>query len=84
MLGFLKDGPAVGQAFGVGDPPMRRGMVVLSESGFSEHACRYYLCELDGSGAVYTFGGAVRWPLEAGPPVRRPAFSPRAATARSK
>ena len=53
MMGFLKDGPAVGQAFGVGDPPMRRGMVVLSESGFGEHACRYYLCELDGSGAVY-------------------------------
>ena len=67
MKGFLKDGPAAGQAFEVGDPPIRRGMIVLSESHIGEHAHRYYLSEIDDSGAVYTYGGAVPWPPEAGP-----------------
>lgn len=71
MKGFLRDGPASGQSFEVGDPPLRRGIIVLGDSGFGEHAHRYYLCEVDDSGAVYTYGGAVRWPPEAGPPVRR-------------
>jgi hypothetical protein len=70
MKGFLKDGPAAGQAFEVGDPPIRRG-IVLGEAGFGEHAHRYYLSEIDDSGAVYTYGGAVRWPPEAGPRVIR-------------
>jgi hypothetical protein len=71
MKGFLKDGPAAGQAFEVGDPPMRRGMIVLGETAFGEHVHRYYLSEIDDSGAVYTHGGAVRWPPEAGPWVIR-------------
>jgi hypothetical protein len=71
MKGFLRDRPASGQAFEAGDPPLRRGMIVLSDSGFGEHAHRYYLSEVDDSGAVYVYGGAVRLPLEAGPPVQR-------------
>ena len=71
MKGFLKDGPAAGQAFEVGDPPIRRGIIVLGEAGFGEHAHRYYLSEVDDSGAVYTYGGAVRWSPEAGPRVTR-------------
>jgi hypothetical protein len=71
MKGFLKDGPAAGQAFEVGDPPIRRGMIVLGQAAFGEHTHRYYLSEIDDSGAVYTYGGAVPWPPEAGPPVIR-------------
>jgi hypothetical protein len=67
MKGFLKDGPAAGQAFEVGDPPIRRGMIVLCEAAFGEYAYRYYLSEVDDSGAVYTYGGGVPWPPEAGP-----------------
>ena len=43
MKGVLKDGPAAGQAFEVGDPPIRRGMIVLGEAAFGEHGHRYYL-----------------------------------------
>ena len=71
MTGFLKNGPAAGQAFEVGDPPIRRGIIVLGEAAFGEHAHRFYLSEIDDSGAVYTYGGAVPWPLEAGPWVVR-------------
>jgi hypothetical protein len=71
MKGFLKDGPAAGQAFEVGDPPIRRGMIVLGEAGFGEHVHRYYLTEVDDSGAVYAYGGVVPWPPEAGPIVVR-------------
>ena len=71
MKGFLKDGPAAGQAFEVGDPPIRRGMIVLSEVPFGEHVHRYYLSEVDDSGAVYIHGGAVPWPPEAGPHIVR-------------
>ena len=71
MKGFLKDGPAAGQAFEVGDPPTRRGVVVVGEAAFGEHAYRYYLSEIDDSGAVYAYGGAVPWPPEARPPVTR-------------
>ena len=71
MKGFLENGPAAGQAFEVGDPPMRRGMIVLGEAAFGDHAHRYYLSEIDDSGAVYTYGGPVAWPPEAGPPVIR-------------
>jgi hypothetical protein len=37
MKGFLRDRPAAGQAFEVGDPPIRRGMIVLGEAAFGEH-----------------------------------------------
>jgi hypothetical protein len=71
MRGFLKDGPAAGHVVEVGDPPLRRGVMVLDTGGFGEDAHRYYLCALDSSGAVYTYGGRVPWPPEAGPPVIR-------------
>ena len=71
MKGFLKDGPAAGQAFEVGDPPIRRGLIVIGEQGFGEQAHRYYLSAVDSSEAVYTHGGAVPWPPVAGPPVER-------------
>lgn len=71
MNGFLKDGPAAGQNFEVGDPPIRRGIIVLGETPFGEHAHRYYLSAIDGTEAVDSHGGAVTWPPEAGPPVSR-------------
>jgi hypothetical protein len=71
MKGFLRDGPAAGQVVEVGDPPTRRGVIVLDAGGFGEDAHRYYLCALDATGAVYTHHGGVAWPLEAGPPVVR-------------
>lgn len=71
MNGFLKDGPAAGQAFEVGDPPIRRGVIVLGETAFGEHAHRYYLSAIDGIGAVYIYGGPIPWPPEAGPPIIR-------------
>jgi hypothetical protein len=71
MKGFLKDGPAAGQAIEAGDPPMRRGVIVLAAGGFGEAAHRYYLCAVDPSGAVYTHGGKVPWPPKAGPQVIR-------------
>ena len=52
-----------------GDPPVRRGVVVLDDGGFGEDAHRYYLSSIDSSGAVYTYGGAVWWPPDAGPSV---------------
>ncbi len=50
---------------------MRRGMIVVGQSPFGENAHRYYLSALDASGAVYIYGGPVRWPPEAGPVVAR-------------
>jgi len=69
MKGFLSDGPAAGQAVEAGDPPVRRGVVVLDKGGFGEDAHRYYLSSIDSTGAVYTYGGVVWWPAEAGPQV---------------
>jgi hypothetical protein len=69
MNGFLKDGPAAGLAVEAGDPPIRRGVIVLGATAFGESACRYYLSAIDSSGAVYSYGGEVRWPPEAGPRV---------------
>ena len=69
MKGFLSDGPAAGQVVDAGDSPVRRGVVVLGEEGFGEDAHRYYLSSIDSSGAVYTYGGSVWWPPEAGPRV---------------
>jgi hypothetical protein len=74
MKGFLKDGPAAGQAFEVGDPPLRRGVIVTGGAGFGEQADRYYLTAIDSSGAIYTHGGPVPWPPVAGPPVERTAL----------
>jgi hypothetical protein len=54
-----------------GDPPSRRGVIVLDSGGFGEDAHRYYLSAIDAGGAVYTYGGVLRWPPEAGPHVMR-------------
>ncbi len=69
MKGFLSDGPAAGQVVEAGDPPVRRGVIVLDNEVFGENAHRYYLSSIDSSGAVYVYGGAVWWPPEAGPRV---------------
>ena len=71
MKGFLKDGPAAGQVVEAGDPPLRRGVIVLDPGGFGEQAHRYYLSAVDATGAVYTHGDVVPWPPEAGPHVVR-------------
>ncbi len=56
-----------------GDPPIRRGVIVLSNSAFAEEAYRYYLTSVDAAGASYTYGGVVQWPPEAtSQMVRRP------------
>jgi hypothetical protein len=81
MKGFLKDGPAAGQVVEVGDPPVRRGVIVLDPGGFGGDAHRYYLCALDSGGAVYTRWRRVAWPPEAGPPVLREALPEGAETA---
>ena len=70
MNGFLKDGPAAGQAVEAGDPPVRRGVIVAGEGTFGEEAYRYYLSAVDSTRAVYTYGGKVLWPPEANPHVR--------------
>jgi hypothetical protein len=67
MKGFLKDGPAAGQVVEAGDPPIRRGVVVVGQGAFGEDAHRYYLTSIDSSGAVYGYGGTVPWPPEVGP-----------------
>jgi hypothetical protein len=46
-------------------------VIVLGDGGFGEDAHRYYLSSVDATGAVYAYGGPVRWPPEAGPPVIR-------------
>jgi hypothetical protein len=69
MKGFLNDGPAAGRAVEAGDPPVRRGVVVLGKGGIGEDAHRYYVSSIDSSGAVYTYGATVWRPLEAGPRV---------------
>jgi hypothetical protein len=71
MKGFLRDGPAAGQVVEAGDPPVRRGVFVVAAEGFGEDAHRYYLCSVDSTGVVYTYGGPVFWPPEAGPRVVR-------------
>jgi hypothetical protein len=72
MKGLLIDGPGAGHVIDAGDPPARRGIVVLRDGGFAEDAYRYYLSSIDASGAVYTFGGEVPWPPEAGSQIVRP------------
>ena len=62
---MLTGGPAAGSVVETGDPPVRRGIVVLNEDGFAEDAYRYYLTSVDDGGAVYTYGGKVEWPPEA-------------------
>jgi len=66
VKGFLIDGPAAGSVIETGDPPARRGILVMSEDGFAEDAYRYYLSSIDAGVASYTFGGKVEWPPEAG------------------
>jgi hypothetical protein len=63
--GVLIDGPAAGSVVDAGDPPVRRGIIVMAHDGFSENAYRYYLTSADGSGASYAYGGTVAWPPEA-------------------
>jgi hypothetical protein len=36
MKGFLNDGPAAGQVVEVGDPPIRRGVIVLDAGGLEK------------------------------------------------
>ena len=50
---------------------MRRGVIVVGDAPFGQEAHRYHLSAVDASGAVYTHGGAVLWPLEAQTPVQR-------------
>lgn len=66
MKGFLVDGPAAGHTVEVGDPPVRRGVIVLGDGSFGEDAHRYYLIAVDSSGASYAHGGKVAWPPEVG------------------
>lgn len=65
VKGLLIDGPAAGSVVDAGDPPVRRGIVVMAHDGFAENAYRYYLTSVDGSGASYEYGGTVDWPPEA-------------------
>jgi hypothetical protein len=69
MKGLLKGGPAADHAVEAGDPPIRRGIIVLGDRGFGEEAHRSYPTKIDPAGAVYTHGGPVHWPPEAGPVV---------------
>ncbi len=69
MKGVLEHGPAAGRIVDAGDPPVRRGVIVVGEGGFGEEAHRYYLTTVDEGGATYTHGGQVAWPPEAAPAV---------------
>jgi hypothetical protein len=69
MKGLLADGPAAGHVVEVGDPPFRRGVIVLDEGAFGEDVHRDSLSSIDSSGVVYSDGGKVRWPPEAWPGV---------------
>jgi len=64
MKGYLTHGPAAGRIVEAGDPPIRRGVVVLGEGTFGEEAHRYYLSTVDDTGAIYVHGGIVSWPPE--------------------
>ena len=44
---------------------------MVGDTPFGQEAHRYHLSAVDASEAVYTHGGAVLRPLEAGTPVRR-------------
>ena len=65
VKGLLIDGPAAGSVVDAGDPPVRRGIVVMAHDGFSENAYRYYLTSVDDNRASYAYGGTVAWPPEA-------------------
>lgn len=65
MKGHLKHGPADGQIVEAGDPPIRRGIVVVGDGPFGEEAHRYYLSTVDQTAATYLHGGRVSWPPEA-------------------
>jgi hypothetical protein len=71
VKGLLIDGPGAGHVIDAGDPPARRGIVVLRDGGFAEDAYRYYLSSIDANAAMYTFGGEVPWPPEAGSQIVR-------------
>lgn len=62
----MVDGPAAGHTVEVGDPPVRRGVIVLGDASFGEDAHRYYLIAVDSTSASYAHGGKVTWPPEAG------------------
>jgi hypothetical protein len=66
VKGLLIDGPAAGTVVDAGEPPLRRGIVVSGDGGIAEDAYRYHLSSIDSRGAVYSFGGNVPWPPEAG------------------
>jgi hypothetical protein len=74
---LLIDGPAAGLVVEVGEPLLRRGIVVPVEGGFAEDAYRYYLSSIDSSGASYRFGGKVTWPPEASSQMIRPLIDQR-------
>jgi hypothetical protein len=65
VKGLLIDGHAEGSVVEAGDPPLRRGIIVMSEDGFAKDAYRYCLTSVAASGAAYTYGGKVAWPPEA-------------------
>jgi hypothetical protein len=65
MKGHLKHGPAAGRVVEAGDPPIRRGIVVVGDGTFGEDAHRYYLSAVDDTEATYLHGGRVPWPPEA-------------------
>ena len=83
MKGRLKHGPADGQIVEAGDPPIRRGIIVVGEGTFGEEAHGYYLSTVDQTAATYLHGGRVSWPPEAsaavvaGMPVAREATAVR-------
>ena len=73
---MLIDGPAAGSIVEAGDPPIRRGVIVLADTAFAEAAYRYYLSSVDTTSASYTYGGRVEWPPEAASQmIRRPTDS---------
>jgi hypothetical protein len=78
VKGLLIDGPAAGRIVEAGDPPVRRGIIVLSDDGFAADGYRYYLSSVDASSAGYTFAGTVAWPPEARSEIVRAASDRRA------
>jgi hypothetical protein len=67
----LIDGPGAGRVFDVGEPPLRRAVLVPGAGGFGECAYRYYLESVDFDRATYRCAGQVEWPPEAGSEIVR-------------
>ena len=63
-----------------GDPPVRRGVIVVGEGGFGEEAHRYYLTAIEDGGATYAHGGRVPWPPEAATVLTTPRTAANAAS----